>query len=265
MTKTEIKEILEKYNIRPNRHMGQCFLIDKNIIDKITENISTNDIILEIGAGLGNLTEEIAKKAKRLIAIEKDQNLFKILQERLKRYENIEFVNEDALKYHIKEEYYKIAANIPYYLTSHLIKVFLESKNPPDKMTLVMQREVARRITAKPPKMNLLAVSVQFYSDPKILFHISKTCFWPEPNVDSSLISISNIRKRKDIDSKKFFQIIKAGFSSPRKQLLNNLSSGLLKDKIEIKKILNQSGFDEKIRAERLSVEGWIKIYEAIS
>ncbi|MFH1671299.1 MAG: 16S rRNA (adenine(1518)-N(6)/adenine(1519)-N(6))-dimethyltransferase RsmA, partial [Candidatus Portnoybacteria bacterium] len=218
MTKTEIKEILNKHSIAPNRRMGQSFLIDKNILHKIIEtaNISKNDTILEIGAGLGNLTKKLAEEARKVITLEKSKQLFPLLKENLKEFNNIEIIQGDVLKDKLNlPDKYKIVANIPYYITSPIIRIFLESENSPEEMILLIQKEVGQRIIAQPPRMNLLALSVQFYARPKIAFHVSKNCFWPKPEVDSSLIKISDIKKPEGIDQNKFFEIVKAGFSSP--------------------------------------------------
>ena len=270
MTKTEIKNLLEKYDLKPNKRLGQSFLIEQNIINKIikTAAVSDKDIIVEVGAGLGNLTQELAKKAKQVIAIEKDRRLISLLKENLSKFKNIDLISGDIL--HLPEpervflKNYQVVANIPYYLTSPLIRMFLENDHQPRAITLLIQKEVARRITADPPAMSLLAISVQFYAQVKIAGYVTKNCFWPKPKVDSAIIKMTDIQPRKDVDVKKFFQVVKAGFSSPRKQLLNNLSAGLNQDKAEIKKILRQTGLDEKIRAERLRVEDWLKLYREL-
>jgi 16S rRNA (adenine1518-N6/adenine1519-N6)-dimethyltransferase len=234
-------------------------LIDKNILRKIIEaaDLSEKDTVLEIGSGLGTLTQELAQKAKKVITVEKDKRLTEILSKELRDYNNIEIVHADILSYKLPVTSYKIIANIPYYLTSPLIRMFLESKNPPQEMTLSTQKEVAQRICAKPPKMNLLAISVQFYGQPKIISYISKNCFWPRPKVDSAIIKIGEIKKPKNFNIKRFFQIVRAGFSSPRKQLANNLSKGLKIDREKIKKALTECNLDIQVRAETLSVENW--------
>jgi len=255
---TNLTKLLKKHDIEPNKRLGQNFLIDKNILQKIIKNadISKDDTILEIGSGLGTLTKELAELAKKVITIEKDKKLAEILKEILKDYENIEIVNEDILKCKLNLNNYKIVANIPYYLTSHLIKMFLESDNPPQEMLLLVQKEVAQRICIKPPRMNLLSVSVQFYANPKIISYISKNCFWPLPKVDSAIIKISDIRKPENIDVKRFFQIVKVGFSSPRKQLANNLQNINI-PREQTKRALIQCGLPHQARAQELNIEDW--------
>lgn len=266
MNKSTIKEILKTRNIRPNKVMGQNFLINQKALEKIIQaaDLSKDDVVLEIGPGLGILTKELAKNTKKVIAIEKDQEIAKVLKEILEDYNNVEIVREDILKFDLKIKNYKVVANIPYYLTSPLIRMLLESDNPPQDITLLMQKEVAQRVCARPPKTNLLAVSVQLYSKPKIISYVSKQSFWPQPKVDSAIIRIANIQK-PDIDIKKFFKVVKAGFSSPRKQLINNLSKKLKIDKEEIGEDLTRCRLDTRVRAENLSLENWFELLAVIN
>jgi|TARA_Y100000031_G_scaffold92762_1_gene101879 16S rRNA (adenine1518-N6/adenine1519-N6)-dimethyltransferase len=267
MNGTNIKKLLQEYQIRPNKRLGQNFLIDENILNKIvkTADISKTDTVIEIGAGLGNLTQVLAQKAKQVIAIEKDKRLIRILNNNLKNYKNVKIVQGDILntKYEIRNTKYKLVANLPYYITSPLIRKFLELKNPPQDMTLLVQKEVAQRICAQPPKMNLLTVAVQFYSRPKIANHVSKEHFWPKPKVDSAILRIKNIEKPK-VDVEKFFKLVKAGFSSPRKQLINNLSRGLDIDKKQIKRALIKCELDSQTRAQNLRVNDWLTLVSSI-
>jgi len=261
-----IKNQLKEYNLKPNKRLGQSFLINKKVLQKIikTANISKNETVLEIGPGLGVLTKELAQKAKKVIAIEKDKQMADALKEILKDYKNVEIIIGDALS--ILKTSPKVVANIPYYLTSPLIRLLLESDNPPEQMILLVQKEVAQRICASPrrslgeggqAKMNLLAISVQFYAKPKIISYVSKSSFWPEPKVDSAIIKIANIKKPENIDIKKFFKLVKAGFSHPRKQLVNNLSKELNIEKEKIKKALAECNLNIQARAQNLSVEDW--------
>jgi len=263
---SSLKEILRKYGASPIKRLGQNFLIDKNVLKKIVEaaELSINDVVLEVGPGIGNLTIELAKKIKKVIAVEKDKRMVEILKERLKeeRIENVEIINEDILKFLPSFKMrgsYKVVANIPYYLTSRLIRNLLEMERKPKLIVLMVQKEVAQRICAKPPKMNLLAVSVQFYAKPKIVSFVSKNCFWPRPKVDSAIIKIEP--KKEDLTDKDlFFKIVKAGFSQPRKQLINNLSKKLKEKKEIIKKFLSEAKILPIKRAEALSIEDWKKL-----
>ena len=260
MDKIQIKKLLQKYNIRPNKRMGQNFLIDKEVLEKIinTADLTKDDTVLEIGSGLGTLTKELAKRTKKVITIEKDKQMTEALKEIIKDYKNVEIVFDDILKIKkLKIKNYKVVSNIPYYLTSPLIRMLLELKNPPKEILLLVQKEVAERICAELPKMNLLAVSVQFYSKPEIISYVSKSSFWPEPKVDSAIIKIADIKKPENINIKKFFKLVKAGFSHPRKQLANNLSQGLNINKEQIKKALAECNLNIQARASNLSIKNW--------
>lgn len=273
MNKIQIKEQLRKYNIRPNKTMGQNFLINKNTLERIIKaaDLNKDDIVLEVGPGLGILTKELIKQSKKVIAIEKDEQMINVLKQELGDCENLKIIHGDVLdeikNSKLKIQDYKVVANIPYYLTSHLIRTLLESENQPKEIVLLIQKEVAERICAHSHrtgqvKMNLLAVSVQFYGIPEIISYVPKENFLPEPKIDSAIIKITNIKKPDNIDIKKFFKLIKAGFSSPRKQLANNLSNGLNLDKEEIKKALAECNLNIQARASNLSIEDWVSLLE---
>jgi len=276
-----VKDLLRKYNIRPFKGFGQNFLISENILKKIVvaANISPEDTILEIGPGIGTLTIELAKKVKKVLAIEKDQKMVEILKETLKDFNNVKIINADILKSNIQHLIsniqYKVVANLPYNITSPVIRKFLESKNPPKEMILMVQKEVAQRICAKPPNMtrstgsgssragrgmNLLAVSVQFYSEPKILFYVSKNNFWPRPKVDGAIIRLKIENRKWKVDKDLFFKIARAGFSQPRKQILNNLSKVLKLDKEKTKYWLKGNNIAYSQRAETLAIKDWLKL-----
>jgi len=265
-----IKEILSKYSARPSKGLGQNFLIDKNVLAKIIDasDLNKNDVVLEVGPGIGTLTQELAKNVGKIIAVEKDRTMIKILDETLKEYKNIEIINADILKFlnlKFKILNYKVVANIPYYLTSPLIRKFLECENPPSEIILMLQKEVAKRICSKPPNMSLLAVSVQFYADAKIISYVSKNCFWPSPNVDSAIIKIIPRVNLGKIDPNLFFKIVKAGFSHPRKQLVNNLASlkslnDVKLNKEKISEWLLKNNINPNQRSETLNVSDWINL-----
>ena len=261
-----IKKLLREYKLSPSKRLGQNFLVDERIFKKIIEaaSLSKSDVVLEVGPGIGNLTLELAKRVKKVIAIEKDQRMIEILKENLEKFKNIEIVKGDILKLDPKPhtlKFYKIVANIPYYLTSPLIRKFLEEKYPPKEMILMVQKEVAQRICAKPPDMSLLAVSVQFYAKPEIISFVSKKSFWPSPKVDSAIIRIipKEMLWRSDLRNL-FFKVVKAGFSHPRKQLINNLSKELKMDKEKVKIWLLKNDIQPNQRAETLTVENWINL-----
>jgi 16S rRNA (adenine1518-N6/adenine1519-N6)-dimethyltransferase len=250
---------LSTHKPQPKKVLGQNFLTDLNIIRKFVEiaNLSKKDTVLEIGPGHGALTKELVLKAKRVIAIEKDELLAKELKEL--NIANLEIIDGDALKTEELKGPYKVVANIPYYLTSVLIRKLLTGKNKPKEIVLMIQKEVAERICSKPPKMNILAVSVNYYATPKIITRVSRNCFWPKPKVDSAIIKIIPNKNKKENEDL-FFKIVKSGFSSPRKQLLNNLSSGLHLEKGIISKWLLDNKISPLSRAETLSIDDWEKL-----
>lgn len=262
-----IKELLIKHKTRPQKTMGQNFLINRGFLAKILEtaDIKPSDTVVEIGPGIGNLTQELAKRAQRVIAIEKDKVMVEILKETLKDYQNIEIIHADVLRYTLHVTRYKLVANLPYYIASPVIRMFLETEQPPTSMVLMVQKEMAQRICAKPPDMSLLAVSVQYYADPKIITYVKKESFWPKPKVDSSIIKItprySALNSAGFRDA--FFSIVKAGFSQPRKQLANNLSKALKKDRKEIEQWLLRNNISPTQRAETLSIEDWQRLSDA--
>lgn len=271
-SKINLLGLLKKYSAIAKKGMGQYFLIDKSVLMKIIEaaDLDPQETVLEIGPGIGVLTQELAKRAKRVIAVEKDQKMVEILKETLKEFKNVEVISGDALKmqntkYKILDRRYRVVANLPYYITSPVIRKLIEfPENCPSEIVLMVQKEVAQRICAKPPDMNLLAVSVQFYSKPEIISYISKNSFWPQPKVDSAILRITPlINTRGELtNADLFFKIVKAGFSQPRKQLINNLSRGLQKSKEEIKNWLLKNKIQPEKRAETLIIENWISLVE---
>jgi 16S rRNA (adenine1518-N6/adenine1519-N6)-dimethyltransferase len=262
-----IKELLSKYEARPSKGLGQNFLIDKASLDRIIQaaNLNPEDFVLEVGPGLGTLTQKLAEKSGRVVSIEKDKTMIEILKETLSEYKNVEVINADILRYQPQTTNYKVIANIPYYLTSPLIRKFLESKNQPKEMVLMIQKEVAKRICAEPGDMSLLAVSVQFYASAKIVSMVSKTCFWPAPKVDSAIIKIVPHGNDISIDTDLFFKIVKAGFSQPRKQIAGNLSKSLKLNKERIIEWLSKNQLNPKQRAETLSVDDWKNLTKTFS
>jgi len=265
-----LKKLLKKYQICPSKKLGQNFLINKGVIKKTLETagLSAKDTVLEIGPGLGVLTQELAKRAKMVVAIEKDQNLARILNNELKikKIGNVKIIEGDILKIlktrTLIPNSYKVVANIPYYLTSRLIRIFLETKNKPKEIILMVQKEVAQRICASPPDMNLLAVSVQFYAKPKIISFVSKKSFWPQPKVDSAILQMAPLinADRKPINADLFFKVVRAGFSQPRKQLINNLKGGLKIKREMAENWLLKNNIQPTQRAETLTVENWISL-----
>ncbi len=264
-----IRNLFKERQIFPSKRLGQNFLINKSVIKQIiaAANLNSKDVVLEIGPGLGALTLELAKKARKVIAVEKDQKMAEMLQNATEGLKNIEIMKEDALKIKINlKSKYKIVANLPYYIASPAIRKFLESQNPPQEMILLIQKEVAQRICAEPPDMNILAVSVQFYSKPKIISFVLENSFWPKPKVDGAILRISDIGQHKSKEfTNTFFKIVKAGFLHPRKQLANNLSEGLNLNKEKVKNWLSKNGILPHKRAENLLIKDWTNLTKAYS
>ncbi len=262
----EIKILLEKHNAWPIKSLGQNFLISRSVLQKMVSCVGSNDTIIEVGSGLGTLTKELAERAKRVVAVEKDKKMISILKETLKGFQNVKVIEKDILKIPDSRlpSNYKVVANLPYYISTAVIRKFLESENPPKEMILTVQKEVAQRICAKPPNMSILATAVQFYAKPEILFSFSRSCFWPMPNVDSSVLKITPLAK-KLIDADIFFKIVKAGFSRPRAQLLNNFSKELKLDKETVRDWLAGNNTQSSQRAETLNVKDWTKLAKSFS
>jgi 16S rRNA (adenine1518-N6/adenine1519-N6)-dimethyltransferase len=252
---------------KAKKSLGQNFLKSIPALNAIilAGEIKKDDIVLEIGPGKGALTEKLLEKSGKVIAIEKDKDLLEILQEKFKEeIKNGKFVliNEDVLNYEIKEKNYKIIANIPYNITGAILKKFLTSENQPEKMVLMVQNEVAKRIVAKDGDESILSISVKAYGNPKIVMKVPARYFSPAPKVDSAIIAITNISRetfnKNNINEGKFWELVKNGFAHKRKVLVSNLKDLYKKEKIlEIFEKLNIS---EKTRAEDLTLENWIAI-----
>jgi len=260
-------------NLMPLKSLGQNFLTDKNIIRKIIDSAEINktDLIVEIGPGKGILTFELAEKAKKVIAIEKDKGLFGLLEKEIqeKEVKNIDLIHADALKFDYSNLSFSAIANPPYDIASRLI-IDLLSKTPGiEKIVFVIQKEVAKKAMRKKGNMLLFSVLVQTFGIPEIVFDIPRSCFHPQPRVDSSVLKITKNTKyfngAEKSDIQKFIKIVKAGFSSKRKLLINNLSEKLDINKNDLKKIFTEIGLHDKIRAEELGVEQWIDIFTILS
>lgn len=262
-------EIIKKYGFKMTKSLGQNFLINENILDKIIESadISSDDVVLEIGTGIGTLTQRLCENAKKVIAVEIDKNLIPILNETLSDYDNITIINKDILKTDINEELknlsvnqkIKLVANLPYYITTPIIMKVLEDKVNVDCMVLMLQKEVADRMNATPSTKDYgsLSIAVQYYCDTDIVCKVPKSSFIPEPNVDSLVLKLVVNEKRKvEInDEELFFKIVRGSFSKRRKTILNSLSNYEdLGDKDKIQKLLEISEIDAKRRGETLSI-----------
>jgi len=267
-----IKQLCKQYKISPQKHRGQSFLIDKNVLEKIVRlaDIKKTDVVLEIGPGFGVLTQKLAQRAKKVIAVELDKKLFQVLQNSLTDYKNIALINEDILKFPISNfqfpnSGYRLIANLPYSITSAVLTKFLTAKFPPKDIIILVQQEVAERIMAKSGNMNLLALNVQLYGQPEILIKVKPGSFWPKPKVISALLRIRVGKgyksKLKQFNDELFWQIVKAGFRAKRKQLINNFANNLpAVSKRIAEKWLKQADLSPKIRAEDLRLEDWARL-----
>lgn len=267
--------ILKKYNISANKSLGQNFLIDDNIINTIVDsaNVSRDDLVIEIGPGLGTLTSKLLEKAGMVIAIELDKRMIGILNERFKLYNNFELINDDVLKVNLKEiinnksdslKKVKIVANLPYYITTPIIMKLLEDKLDVESITVMVQKEVAQRLAANPgDKLSgAITYSINYYCEASEVIVVPNSSFIPEPEVESEVIKLI-LRKEppvKILDEELFFKFIKVCFMQRRKTLVNGISNSGLMSKQEITHLLNKLGLDEKVRGENLSMQDFANL-----
>jgi 16S rRNA (adenine1518-N6/adenine1519-N6)-dimethyltransferase len=254
--------------IQPRKSLGQNFLSDPGICSRIVDaaEISADDLVIEIGPGLGALTRLLANRARQVIAIEVDQTLIPHLRDELGATKNVEIIHADALAVNYAElaagQPVRFVANLPYYITSHAIRTMLESGVDWRSIVLTVQLEVAQRIAASPPDMSMLAVSVQFYGRPELLFKLPGALFYPPPDVDSATIRIVRTADFQQVAAYAFFRMVRAAFSQPRKQLRNTIASGLGISKAAAEDILIKSGITPERRAETLSLDEWVRLVQ---
>ncbi|MTI69342.1 MAG: 16S rRNA (adenine(1518)-N(6)/adenine(1519)-N(6))-dimethyltransferase RsmA [Firmicutes bacterium] len=273
------KDVLNKHGFRLSKSLGQNFLIDGNIIDKICEGaeIENDDLCLEIGPGIGTLTQGLLERAKKVLAIEIDKKLIPVLNDTLGDYNNLEIINGDVLKLDLKnvineklgDKKIKVAANLPYYITTPIVMKLLEEKLNIKKIVVMVQKEVAMRMQAEPGTKDYgaLSIAVQYYSNPEIVTIVPNNVFIPKPKVDSAVIALNvyDEPKVKVKDEKLMFEVVKAAFGKRRKTLANSLSSSSLNiEKSKIKEILNSVDIDPRLRGEKLSIEQYAKIADKI-
>jgi 16S rRNA (adenine1518-N6/adenine1519-N6)-dimethyltransferase len=254
--------------MEPKKSLGQHWLKDEPSLAAIDRaaDLQVADTVLEIGPGQGDLTKLLVDQVDQVVAVEVDEDLVKFLSKKLNA-PNLKIINGDILKFDLTQlpPNYKVVANIPYYLTSNLIRILSESPNPPDRMVLLIQKEVAQRVAAQPGDMSLLSVSAQLYYQPSLGQVISAERFEPPPKVDSQIL----ILKRRpeplfnDLDTKLYFQIVKAGFAGRRKKLRSSLAAGLNIDKTRADKLLKHAGISGDLRAQNLSLQDWYQLYIA--
>ncbi|WP_053954858.1 16S rRNA (adenine(1518)-N(6)/adenine(1519)-N(6))-dimethyltransferase RsmA [Inediibacterium massiliense] len=278
------KEIVSKYGFKFSKSLGQNFLIDENILTKIVDgaDVGKEDAVIEVGPGIGTLTQALSERASKVIAVEIDKKLIPILGETLSACHNVEVVNGDILKIDLhqligekcEKRSVKVIANLPYYVTTPIIMKFLEEKVPIQNMVVMIQKEVADRMQANPNTKDYgaLSVAVQYYCNPKIITKVPRSVFIPQPNVESTVIRLDVLEKPKVVvkSEKLLFRVVRAAFGKRRKTILNALSnSGLGLEKEILKEILQKSDIEENRRGETLSIEEFGKlsdvVYEYIS
>lgn len=263
--------LLRAYGLQPKKSLGQNFLVDPSGLEKVMQaaGLSPEDTVLEIGAGLGSLTVLLAQTVRRVIAVEIDRGLIAPLTEAVSEYDNVQIVEGDILKIPPEKlnlgEAYLVVANIPYYISSAIIRRLLETQNRPARIVLTVQQEVAERICAKDGKFSLLALSVQVFGVPRIQARITAGCFYPAPDVDSAVLSITLFPQPliapEELDT--FFRLARAGFSQKRKTLRNTLSAGLGLPAVQAESLLTAAGIDPRRRAETLSIAEWGRLTDA--
>ncbi len=270
-----IAALLRAHGLHPRKRLGQNFLTDPVALDRIVAaaELSPADAVIEVGAGLGTLTRPLAAQAGRVVAVELDDRLVQILREQLAGLPNVQIVHGDILQladFGFPHRGYKVVANLPYYITSAVLRHFLEREPRPRLMVVTVQREVAERIVARPGGMSLLAVSVQFYGQPRIVARIPAGAFYPPPSVGSAVVRVDvgeqpAVALGQEMDEAAFFRVVRAGFSQKRKTLRNSLSAGLGLPPAAVEGALGQAGMDPRRRAETLSLPEWADVARSLS
>jgi 16S rRNA (adenine1518-N6/adenine1519-N6)-dimethyltransferase len=275
------RQLLRQFGFKPKKRLGQHFLIDEAVLKRILSaaELSLGDIVVEIGPGLGILTEGLAKRGARVIAVELDSQLVALLKKRLTAFPDVQIIHADILKVTPRQllqdnlpaselvRGYKVIANLPYYITSPVLSHFLEAQPRPSKMVVMVQKEVGEAIAAAPGKMRLLSVKAQFYSQPAIISYVPAASFYPPPKVDSAILRLDvysqpPLIKSGVSDVASFFDIVMHGFSAPRKQLRNSLAHSLEMPPSQVASLLEKAGIEAKRRAETLSLEEWRELWK---
>jgi 16S rRNA (adenine1518-N6/adenine1519-N6)-dimethyltransferase len=273
---------LRRFDLKARKRLGQHFLIDSEVLEVIlaAAELGPDDTVIEVGPGLGVLTRELARQAGWVIAIELDNELAAILKKTLTPFDNVVIVNEDVLgtdpKALLQEQKpsfppalspYKVVANLPYYITSPVLRHFLEASVKPEMMIVMVQREVAEAIVAGPGRRSVLSISVQFYGKPGIVGHVPAKSFYPAPEVDSAILRV-DVYPQPAVavtDEKGFFELVRAGFTASRKQVVNSLAQGLGLPKTEVLILLEKAGISPQRRAETFTLEEWAQLWRAFT
>jgi len=275
----QTKGLLRRFDLHARKSLGQHFLIDEEVLKLITSaaELAPTDVVMEIGPGLGVLTRELARQAGWVVTVELDSKLAAILKQTLASVNNVTIVNEDILKiapvallqepkagFPSAKNSYKVVANLPYYITSPVLRHFLEASVKPQLMVVMVQKEVAEAIVAEPGRMSVLSISVQFYGEPGIISYVPARCFYPPPEVDSAILRVALYPQPAvavtDVGS--FFELVRAGFSASRKQICNSLAQGLGLPKAEVLPLLAKAGIVPQRRAETLSLDEWARLWQ---
>lgn len=284
MTIETLHNLMKHYKLNPNKTYGQHFLMDETILEDMIDEagVKAGDVVLEIGPGIGNLTERLLQHKAKVLSIEKDPQFLPVLKTLEKEkndstkskkqgeLSNFAYELTDALKYNfsdrLKDVSYKVVANIPYYITGKIVQLFMHAAHKPESLTLLMQKEVAYNIAAKPGSMNLIAISVQLYADAKVVSVVPGHKFHPAPKVDSAVIHITLHKKPKYKvkDEAKLFRILHACFSGKRKQLHNTLTNNLQLQKEYVSDTLTKLKIDPMIRPQALTIEQWIELTDEL-
>ncbi len=269
-----VAALLRAHGLRPRKRLGQNFLTDPAAMGRIVSaaELTIDDVVVEVGAGPGTLTRRLAEKAGQIVAVELDPDLVTILSEQIADLHNVRIIQGDILRIPdlgVAHRSYKVVANLPYYITSAVLRHFLGKPPRPTLMVVTVQKEVAQRMVAKPGAMSLLAVSVQLYGQPQIVARLPPGCFYPPPQVDSAVVRIEvgerpavpfGLGTGPEIEEGFFFEVVKAGFGQKRKMLRNALSAGLRLPQAHVEEALRSAGVDPRRRAETLSLQEWVEI-----
>lgn len=281
----QARGLLRRFGLRAKKGLGQHFLIDEEVLKLITSaaELTPTDIVMEIGPGLGVLTRELARQAGWVIAVELDSQLAAILKQTPGSFDNVTIINKDIRQIEpsalIREEKkrfpaaianslgYKLVANLPYYITSPVLRHFLEASLKPQIMVIMVQKEVAEAIVAEPGQMSVLSISVQFYGKPRIISYVPARCFYPVPEVDSAILQVIPYAQPPVAvtDEKSFFELVRAGFSAPRKQLGNSLAQGLGLTKTKALSLLKEADIMPQRRAETLTLDEWAQLWQVFT
>jgi len=263
--------LLRRFDLKARKRLGQHFLIDAGALQLITSaaELTPDDTVIEVGPGLGILTRELASLSGCVYAIELDDKLAATLKETLSPLPNVTIINDNVLNVDpatllSEPKKYKVVANLPYYITSPVLRHFLEAAAKPERMIVMVQKEVAEIIAAEPGQRSLLSIGVQFYGEPRIISRVPAQSFYPAPEVDSAILRIDPHPQPvvPVTDEKSFFELVRAGFTASRKQLVNSLAQGLRLPRAEVLPLLEKAGIAPQRRAETLTVEEWVQLWQ---